>query len=65
VDVFLGGSGGEEKESGHGQHGRSLDDTRFQTDPFCYIIYMLSSGGFATGCLQDITKGVLDPRCPG
>ena len=26
---------------------------------------MLSSGGFAATCLQVITKGVLDPRCPG
>jgi hypothetical protein len=40
VDVFLGGSGGEEKASGHGQQGRSLDDTRFQTAPFCYILYV-------------------------
>ena len=40
VDFFLGGSGGEEKAPGHGQQGRSLDDTRFQTVPFLfYIIY--------------------------
>ncbi len=37
---FLRGLGGEEKVSGHGQQGRSLDDTRFQTDPFCYILYV-------------------------
>ena len=40
--VFLGGQGGEEKTSGHVQHGRFLlDDTRFQTFPFfmLYIIY--------------------------
>jgi hypothetical protein len=37
---FLGGAGGEEKASGHGQQGRSLDDARFQTDPFCYILYV-------------------------
>ncbi len=40
MDVFLGGQGGEEKASGHGQKGRSLDDTCFQTDPFCYILYV-------------------------
>jgi hypothetical protein len=37
---FLGGTGGEEKASGHGQQGRSLDDTHFQTDPFCFILYI-------------------------
>jgi hypothetical protein len=37
---FSWGTGGEEKASGHGQQGRSLDDTRFQTDPFCYILYV-------------------------
>jgi len=40
VDVFLGGAGGEEKVSGHGQQGRSLEDVRFQTAPFCYILYV-------------------------
>ncbi len=35
---FLGGTGREEKESGHGQQGRSLDDVRFQTDPFLFYI---------------------------
>jgi hypothetical protein len=35
---FLGGTGGEEKASGHSHQGRSMDDTRFQTVPFCYII---------------------------
>jgi hypothetical protein len=33
-----------------------MDDAYFQTTPFC--------GGFTESCLQDITKGVLDPRCP-
>jgi hypothetical protein len=37
---FLGESGGEEKLPGHSQQGRSLDDTRFQTAPFCYILYV-------------------------
>jgi hypothetical protein len=31
---------GEEKASGHGQQGRSLDDMRFQTTPFCFILYI-------------------------
>ncbi len=30
----------EEKAPGHGQQGRSLDDTRFQTVPFCFILYI-------------------------
>ncbi len=37
---FPGGAGGEEKVSGHGQQGRLLDDVRFQTVPFCYILYV-------------------------
>jgi hypothetical protein len=40
--VFLGGSGGEEKVTGHVQQGWfSLDDTRFLTAPFfmLYVIY--------------------------
>ncbi len=41
VDFFLGGVGGEEKAPGHGQQGRSLDDVRFQTDPFCFILYFV------------------------
>jgi hypothetical protein len=38
--IFLWGTGGEEKAPGHGQQGRSLDDTRFQTVPFCFILYI-------------------------
>ncbi len=65
MDVFLGGSGGEEKAPGHGQQGRSLDDARFQTAPFFFVIYyMLISESFASACRQSITKGVLDPRLP-
>jgi hypothetical protein len=41
VDFFLGGAGEEEKAPGHGQQGRSLDDKRFQTDPFCFILYIV------------------------
>jgi hypothetical protein len=37
---FLGGGWGQEKSSGHGQQGRSLDDACFQTTPFCYILYI-------------------------
>jgi hypothetical protein len=37
---FLGGTGGGETVTGHGQQGRSLDDVRFQTAPFCYILYV-------------------------
>ncbi len=63
MDVFLGGTGGEEKASGYGHQGRSLDDVRFQTAPFCYILYV-EQWCFSTTCLQTITKGVLDPRLP-
>ncbi len=42
----------------------SKDDTSFK-QPWVYVIYyMLSSGGFSAACLQDIAKGVLDPRLP-
>jgi hypothetical protein len=41
VDVFLGGTAGEEKAPGHGHQGRSLDDTHFQTVPFCFILYIV------------------------
>ncbi len=40
TDFFLGGVGGEEEVPGHGQQDRSLDDARFQTAPFCYILYV-------------------------
>ncbi len=53
MDVFLGGPGGEEKASGHGQEGRSLDDACFQTVPFV-IYYMLICGGFTKEYLQTI-----------
>ncbi len=32
--------------------------------PHFVIYYVLNSGGFTAGCLQAITKGVLDPRLP-
>ncbi len=42
----------------------SQDDTSSK-HPWVYVIYyMLNSGGFAVVCLQDIAKGVLDPRLP-
>ena len=63
MDGFSWGAGGEEKAPGHGQQGRSLYDTRFQTVPFCYILYV-EQWGLAAACLQAITKGVLDPRLP-
>ncbi len=36
---------------------------RFKQTHFV-IYYMLNSGGFSAGCLQVISKGVLDPRLP-
>ncbi len=38
---------------------------RVPNSPCVYVIYyMLDSGSFAATCLQDIAKGVLDPRLP-
>ncbi len=56
MDVFLGGVGGEEKAPGHGHQGRSLDDTRFQTDPFCYILYV-DQWGFHCSMSSDHREG--------
>jgi hypothetical protein len=38
--------------------------TRVPNIPVYVIYYILRSGGFATVCLQDIAKGVLDPQFP-
>jgi hypothetical protein len=64
VDFFLGGAGGEEKAPGHGQQGRSLDDARFQTAPFCFILF-IAQWKFRYRMSQTITNGDPDPRCPG
>jgi hypothetical protein len=64
VDFFLGGTGGEEKASGHGQQGRSLDDALFQTAPFCFILY-ITQWKFRCRMRQTISNGGTNPRCPG
>ena len=59
------GAGGEGKASGHGQKRRSLDDTHFQTVPFCYILYVeqwgflcsMSSGHHTWGPRSSIALG--------
>ena len=67
MDVFFWGGRGR----GSGTPGcvllrRFRRTTRVPNSPWLYVIYyMLSSGGFAASCLQAISKGVLDPRCPG
>jgi hypothetical protein len=62
---FLGWARGEEKAPGYGQQGRSLDGTRFQTSPFCYILY-ISQWKFRCSIMrQTIANGGPDPRCPG
>jgi hypothetical protein len=61
---FLEWAGGEKKTPGHGQQGRSLDDTRFQTVPFCYILY-IAQWKFRCSMRQTIPNGDPDPRCPG
>jgi hypothetical protein len=52
------GRGGEERASGHVQQGRfSLDDTRFQTETFFYVIYyILNSGGFTESSFRSSWK---------
>jgi hypothetical protein len=61
---FLGGRGGKRKRQDMvSRFGRWT--TRDFKQPHFDIFYMLSSGGFTATCLQVITKGVLDPRCPG
>jgi hypothetical protein len=54
--MFCWGSGGEEKASGNGQQGRSLDDARFQTTPFCYILYV-EQWGFRCSMPSDHREG--------
>jgi hypothetical protein len=61
VDFFLGGRLGEEKASGHGQQGRSLDDERFQTDPFCFILY-ITQWKFRCSMSSDRHEGGPRPR---
>jgi hypothetical protein len=50
--------------SGHGQQGRSLDDARFQTVPFCSMLY-IEQWKFRFSMDQTIANGCPDPRCPG
>jgi hypothetical protein len=58
---FLGGRGGKRKRQGTvSRVGRWT--TRAFKQPHFVIYYMLRSGSFAAACLQDIVKGVLDPR---
>jgi hypothetical protein len=59
---FLGGRGDKRKKAqGHGKQGRSLDDARFQTVPFCYILYIVQ-WKFRCSMRQTIAKGVPDPH---
>jgi hypothetical protein len=63
VDVFSGRGGGGNRDS----RARAVETGReFQTAlGVFYILYVtVSSGGFPAACLQDITKGVLNPRIP-
>ncbi len=60
---FRGGAGGQEKATRHGQQGRSLDDTRFQTVPFCYVLYV-EQWKFHYSMSSGHHEGVLDPRLP-
>ncbi len=65
VDFFLGGPRGEEKASGHGQQGRSLDDARFQTAPFCFILYIAQWKFRFSMSSHHLERWPPDPRCPG
>ncbi len=42
--------------------GRSLDDTHFQTAPFCFILYIEQ---WKFRCSMSFANGGPDPRCPG
>jgi hypothetical protein len=58
---FLGGRGGKRKRQGMVSRVGRWTTRVFKQSHFV-IYYMLISGGFTAVCLQDITKGVLDPR---
>jgi hypothetical protein len=64
VDFFLGGPG-EGKRNSRARLPRCFRrTTRVPNIPVHVIYYILRSGSFAAACLQDIVKGVLDPRLP-
>jgi hypothetical protein len=61
---FLGGRGGKRKNQGTvSMVGRWT--TRVFKQPHFVLYFILSSGSFASVCLQAIANGVPDPRCPG
>jgi hypothetical protein len=57
---FLGGEGEGKRNSRTRLPRRFRRTTRVPNSPDYVIQYMLSSGGFASACLQVIVKGVLD-----
>jgi hypothetical protein len=63
VDFLLGGAGeGKRNSRDRNAETFSQDDTSSK-QPCVYVMYyMLTNGGFASACLQTITKGVLHPR---
>jgi hypothetical protein len=58
VDVFLWGAGAGKRSSRARFAEKFSQNGGLQTALFGVIYYMLSSGGFAAACLQDIAKGV-------
>ncbi len=58
MDVFLGGAGAGKKSSRARFAEKFSQNGGLQTALFGVIYCMLSSGGFAAACLQDIAKGV-------
>ena len=58
MDVFLGGAGAGKRSSRARFAEKFSQNGGLRTALFGVIYYMLSSGGFAAACLQDIAKGV-------
>jgi hypothetical protein len=61
---FLGGRGGKRKRQVTVSRVGRWTTCAFK-QPHFVLYYILSSGSFAAACLQDITNGGPDPRCPG
>ena len=67
--IFFFGGAGEGKRNSRARNAETMrrcfaGRCEFRTAPVYVIYYILRSGSFAASCLQDIAKGVLDPRLP-
>ena len=67
--IFFFGEAGKGKRNSRSRNTETMrrcfaGRCEFRTACVYVIYYMLGSGSFAAACLQDIVKGVLDPRLP-